>query len=70
MRAIKLGVISSHNLKGKLLFAIDERWKDFLMGDPTFEVVIKDGKLNLYGPKLNLNPHRDYPTAETGDNHE
>ncbi len=66
MRKI-LGKIQPCEFQGKFLIAIEKRWKDFFIGDLTFEVVIKDGKLNLYGPKLNLDPHRDHPAAKQED---
>ena len=64
MRKTKLGIFSTHNFKGKSLIAFDERWKHFFIGDPTFEAIIENGRLVLYGPKLNLNPHRDHPAAK------
>lgn len=53
MRETKLGITSSYNFKGKLLIAIEEGWKNFFTGDPTFEIVIdKNGRFLLKGPTV------------------
>ena len=70
MKKLFLTQIRMLSSQGKFLIALDQRWKYFFIGDPTFEAIIENGRLNLYGPKVNLNPHRDHLTAETGGNHE
>lgn len=67
MRVIKLGTVSSHDLKGKSLVAIDERWKNFFIGEPTFEAVIdENGNYTLKGPTVRQH-HRRIPTAAQED---
>ena len=69
MNEIKLGVLSSHNFKGRFLVAIEERWKNFFTDDPTFEVVIdKDGRYTLRGPVVQNSQHD--PTAAQEDTNE
>ena len=65
MRETILGPISLLQIGHKNILCIDEGWNKFFKSESVFVAVIdKDGKLVLRGPKLNLNPHRDYPTAE------
>lgn len=62
MRVIKLGTIPSHDVKGKSLVAIDERWKNFFIGEPTFEAIIdKNGNFVLVGPQVKLQPTKRNP---------
>lgn len=69
MREINLGNISPHSFKGKLLVAIEERWKNFFIDDPTFEVVIdKDGRYTLRGPVVQNSQHD--PTVAQEDTNE
>ena len=68
MREIKLGIVSPHNFKGKFLVAIEERWKDFFIDDPTFEAVIdKDGRYTLRGPVVQNSQHNPTVAQEDTD---
>jgi hypothetical protein len=60
-----LGVISQCDFKEKSLLLFDKRWKDFFIGDPIFEVIIKDERIILRGPKVS--PRRIAPTVAQED---
>ncbi len=63
MRETKLGIILPHNFKGKFLFAIEEKWKDFFTDNLAFEVLLdKNSRLTLRGPVVQSSQHD--PTAE------
>ena len=69
MRVIKLGPVPSHDVKGKSLLAIDEGWKNFFIGEPTFEAVIdKNGRYTLVGPVV-YRDRRPDPTMVQEDKH-
>lgn len=61
-----LGDVESIILQNKILLMLDVKWYQFFnQNNPKFEVIIdKDGRISLRGPKVNLSPHRDYPTAD------
>jgi len=61
MHAIDGGIMnkSSYRIKVKpflwenqLLLSLDSKWIDVFGSIPSFDVVIKEGKLVLFGPKL------------------
>jgi len=56
-----LGVVSQCDFKEKSLLAFDKRWKDFFIGDPIFEAIIKDERIILRGPKVS--PRSIVPTV-------
>jgi hypothetical protein len=62
MKETKLGFLSIHSFNGKLLIAIEEKWKNYFEDDSKFEVTIKDGRYSLLGPKVNYNPSKDERT--------
>lgn len=58
MKTKSLGILFPLSIQGKILIAIEEKWKKFFQDIPMFEVVIKDGRYSLLGPKVNCNRDR------------
>jgi|APSaa5957512535_1039671.scaffolds.fasta_scaffold185408_2 hypothetical protein len=69
MKETNLGIIPIQYFNGKLLIAIEEKWKDFFEDVQTFEVVIKDKRFSLLGPTLNFSPNRNRRTPAKEDKH-
>lgn len=68
MKEKSLGSLSSYSFKGRLVIAIEEKWKKFFVDPPTFEVIIdKDERYTLRGPRVNPNPQCADPTVAQED---
>lgn len=65
MKEGSLGIVSQCDVKDKILFAFDKRWKNFFIGDHIFETIIKDGRIILRGPKVS--PRSIDPTVAQED---
>ena len=66
MKDTKLGFVSICSFRGKLLIAIDEKWKNFFQDIPAFEVIIASERYTLRGPRVSLSPRCADPTDVTG----
>ena len=67
MKEKSFGFLSSYSFKGRLVIAIEERWKKNFIGEPTFEAVIdENGNYTLKGPIVRQH-HRRIPTAAQED---
>jgi hypothetical protein len=68
MKEKSLGFLSSYSFKGRLVIAIEEKWKNFFQDTPIFEAVIdKDKRYTLRGPIVSYSPHNADPTAVQED---
>ena len=68
MKEIKLGFLSSYSFKGRLVIAIEEKWKNFFQDTSMFEAVIdKNKRYTLRGPIVSHSPHNANPTVVQED---
>ena len=68
MRETSIGFLSLYSFKGRLVIAIEEKWKNFFQDTPIFEVIIdKDERYTLRGPIISHSPHNADPTAVQED---